>query len=86
MHIMNQSSFFALNIGASNRLNTVYMFSYFMGGSLETYLAAQGWKYWQWGGVVIVGLSFMLLALVAHLLYGRNVGISRVQKISTGGR
>lgn len=72
MHIMNQSSFFALNLGANNRLNTVYMFSYFIGGSAGTWLAAQAWKYAQWNGAVVVGCSFTLLALVAHLVYGQK--------------
>ncbi|MCF3111377.1 MFS transporter [Niabella sp. CC-SYL272] len=72
MHILNQSSFFALNLGANNRLNTVYMFSYFIGGALGTYLAAQAWKYGQWNGIVAIGIAFTLLALAAHLVYGRR--------------
>ncbi|MBZ4188505.1 MFS transporter [Niabella beijingensis] len=72
MHIMNQSSFFALNLGANNRLNTVYMFSYFIGGSAGTYLAAQAWKQAQWNGTVLVGLGFTLLGLIAHLLYAKK--------------
>lgn len=73
MHILNQSSFFALNLGANNRLNTVYMFSYFIGGAAGTYLAAQAWKYGHWNGVVAIGTAFTVLALVAHLVYGRRV-------------
>ncbi len=72
MHIMNQSSFFALNLGANNRLNTVYMFSYFIGGSAGTWLAAQAWKHGQWNGSVAIGFSFTLLALAAHLVCGRK--------------
>ncbi|MGJ7030490.1 MFS transporter [Niabella hirudinis] len=72
MHIMNQSSFFALNLGANNRLNTVYMFNYFIGGSAGTWLAAQAWKHAQWNGAVAVGFVFTLLALAAHLVYGRR--------------
>lgn len=71
MHIMNQAGFFALNLGATNRLNTVYMFSYFIGGSAGTYLASLAWGYFQWDGVVMVGLFFTFLALGAHLLYGK---------------
>jgi predicted MFS family arabinose efflux permease len=71
MHIMNQSSFFALRLAAGNRLNTVYMFSYFIGGSLGTYLAAQAWRAWQWPGVVLVGTFFTVLVFISHLLYGK---------------
>ncbi|WP_246625417.1 MFS transporter [Edaphocola aurantiacus] len=71
MHIMNQSSFFSLRLAAGNRLNTVYMFSYFIGGSLGTYLAAQAWRAWQWPGVVLVGTFFTVLVFISHLLYGK---------------
>lgn len=76
MHISNQSSFFALNIGATNRLNTVYMFSYFAGGSLGSYLASQAWKYFKWDGVVFTGLCCTLLVLIAHLLYGKKTPVN----------
>ncbi|MBO9618118.1 MAG: MFS transporter [Niabella sp.] len=72
MHIMNQSSFFSLGLGATNRLNTVYMVSYFVGGAAGTWLAAKAWKYAQWDGVVAAGVFFTLLALAAHVLYGRK--------------
>ncbi|MFE7088057.1 MFS transporter [Sphingobacterium spiritivorum] len=73
MHIMNQSSYFALNLGANNRLNTVYMVSYFIGGSTGTYLAAQAWNYQQWTGVVAVGIFFTALALAAHLIFDKKI-------------
>ncbi|WP_160139593.1 MFS transporter [Chryseobacterium sp. c4a] len=76
MHISNQSTFFALNIGATNRLNTVYMFSYFAGGSLGSYLASQAWKYFKWDGVVFTGLFCTLLVLAAHLLYGKKTSVN----------
>ena len=71
-HISNQSSFFALNIGATNRLNTVYMFSYFVGGSFGTYIASQAWKYFQWEGVVGLGFFCTFLALFAHIRFGKK--------------
>jgi len=73
MHIMNQSSFYALNLGANNRLNTVYMVSYFIGGSTGTYLAAHAWKAYGWTGVVAVGTLFTILALIAHLGYDKRI-------------
>ncbi len=72
MHVSNQSSFFALNLGATNRLNTVYMFSYFAGGSFGSYLASQAWHYFQWNGVVCTGLTCTLLVLFAHLRYAKR--------------
>ncbi|MGO3307070.1 MAG: MFS transporter, partial [Sphingobacterium sp.] len=38
-HIMNQTNYFMIKTGAVNRLNTVYMVSYFIGGSFGTYAA-----------------------------------------------
>jgi len=69
MHILNQSDFYALNLGANNRLNTVYMVSYFIGGSTGTFFAAQAWQHFQWPGVIAVGTCFTLLALLAHVLF-----------------
>lgn len=68
MHVMNQSAIFSINTSASNRINTVYMTSYFIGGSIGTLLAAQAWSVWQWNGVIVVGTVFTLLTLLAHLL------------------
>ncbi|WP_164123739.1 MULTISPECIES: MFS transporter [Sphingobacterium] len=72
-HIMNQTDFFALNAKATNRLNTVYMVSYFIGGSLGTLTAAWAWQYGQWTGVCIVGFTFNIMALLAHILFAKKV-------------
>ena len=71
-HIMNQTDFFLIKSTAVNRLNTVYMVSYFIGGSLGTWLASIAWQYYQWGGVCFVGVSMGILALMAHLLFNRK--------------
>lgn len=71
-HIMNQTDFFSIKVKATNRLNTVYMFSYFVGGSLGTWLAAQAWEVAQWTGVCIVGATCSILALLAHLLFAKK--------------
>ncbi|WP_345988471.1 MFS transporter [Chryseobacterium sp. Chry.R1] len=72
-HIMNQTSYFLIRTNAVNRLNTVYMVCYFIGGSLGTWLASVAWHYAQWEGVCFVGASFGLLALIAHLIFSRKV-------------
>ncbi|MFT3903139.1 MAG: MFS transporter [Niabella sp.] len=74
-HIMNQTKFFLLKSNAVNRLNTVYMVSYFIGGSLGTWLASIAWKYAQWTGVCFVGATFGLLAIIAHLLFGEKSSV-----------
>lgn len=72
-HIMNQTDFFAIDPKATNRLNTVYMVSYFIGGSLGTLVASWAWQYAQWTGVCTVGIGFSVLALVAHLVFAKKV-------------
>lgn len=76
-HIMNQTNYFLIKTNAVNRLNTVYMVCYFIGGSLGTWLASIAWNYAQWDGVCVVGASFGLLALLAHLLFCNKVNASQ---------
>lgn len=73
MHIMNQSDYFSINIAASSRLNTVYMVSYFIGGSLGTLLGAYFWQHFGWTGVCGVGVCFTLLGLISHLMFDQKV-------------
>ena len=73
MHIMNQTDFFAINIKAASRLNTVYMVSYFVGGSLGTLLGTIAWQYYGWTGVCVVGTLFSLFSLISHLLFCKKV-------------
>lgn len=72
-HIMNQTDFFLIKSTAVNRLNTVYMVSYFIGGSLGTWLASIAWQYYHWSGVCFVGVSMGILALIAHLIFSRKI-------------
>lgn len=75
-HIINQTDYFTLKIDAVNRLNTVYMVSYFIGGSLGTWLASIAWQYAQWEGVCAVGATFGLLGLLAHLIFSRKIRLA----------
>lgn len=72
-HIANQAMVFSLIPEARNRLNTIYMGSFFVGGALGTFLASQAWQVWNWNGVVLVGLVCSSLALIAHLLFSGPV-------------
>lgn len=66
-HISNQSLIFALHPGARNRINTVYMVTYFVGGGIGTFLASVAWDYYKWAGVCIVGLVLSSTAIIVHL-------------------
>ena len=67
-HISNQTMVLALHPEARNRINTVYMVSYFMGGALGTYLASHFWGRFEWTGVCTIGLVFSISVLIVHLL------------------
>ncbi|PWK75896.1 putative MFS family arabinose efflux permease [Mucilaginibacter oryzae] len=67
-HISNQSIIFALIPEARNRINTVYMVSYFIGGALGTFFASQVWKSYQWTGVCVIGIVLSLFVLAVHVL------------------
>ena len=69
--ISNQSRVYALQPEARNRLNTVYMTIYFVGGSLGSALGTWSWGRWNWPGVCLVGVGFALAALVEFFLTAR---------------
>lgn len=56
IQLSNQITLFSLCPGASNRLNTIFMTTYFVGGSLGTFLAGTVWQGFGWQGVVGAGL------------------------------
>lgn len=68
MHVTNQTIVFSSHPEAANRLNTVYMVSYFVGGSLGTLIAGRAWGVFGWSGVVVTGAILALLCLIVHLL------------------
>ncbi|MEO6976929.1 MAG: MFS transporter [Mucilaginibacter sp.] len=65
-HISNQSIIFALKPEARNRINTIYMVTYFIGGSIGTSFATQLWKNYQWTGVCITGATLSIITLIIH--------------------
>ncbi|WP_111709851.1 MFS transporter [Lutibacter citreus] len=75
LHITNQSCIFSNNLEAKNRINTIYMVSFFIGGSLGTFIGAIAWSYFKWYGVSIVGLSLSLAILIVHLFYLKRSAI-----------
>ncbi|MBS7564142.1 MFS transporter [Mucilaginibacter sp. Bleaf8] len=71
-HISNQAIIFSLNPAARNRINTVYMVTYFVGGSLGTFVAAKVWGSYHWVGVCVVGIVLSIAVLLLHLLNSRK--------------
>ena len=60
--VANQTRVLSLRPEARNRVNTVYMVSYFTGGSLGSFAGSWAWGIWGWNGVCLIGIAFMLIA------------------------
>ncbi|MDQ2887340.1 MAG: MFS transporter [Chloroflexota bacterium] len=71
--VSNQARVYSLNPEARNRLNTIYMVSYFIGGSLGTALGTYGWSMARWTGVCIVGSAMLMVAIIVYLWNWRRV-------------
>ena len=78
--VTSQSRIYSLGSGARNRLNTVYMFCYFVGGSLGSLLATIGWGIDQWTGVSIVACAFIVIALAVFVLNTKNMRMHALRR------
>lgn len=64
IQLSNQTYVLTSVPNAANRVNTIFMTTYFVGGALGTFLAGLFWQEMQWEGVVTVGVSLTLLSLL----------------------
>ena len=64
-HVSNQTRVLSLDAALRNRLNTLYMVSFFTGGAFGSALGAWTWSLWGWAGVTTCGATFGVLGLVA---------------------
>lgn len=72
LQLSNQSACIQEVPEASNRANTIFMTTYFIGGSLGTFLAGQGWYLAGWQGVCLVGFTFAVISLSISLILDRK--------------
>ena len=71
-HVSNQTRIYSIDPSARSRLNMVYMFCYFIGGGLGSYLGAWCWQVAGWWGVCGFGTATLFLAITAEFTYGRR--------------
>lgn len=76
-----QTRVYSLNPAARNRLNTVYMVCYFLGGSLGSVLGTYGWSLWHWSGVCLISLIMLVLALAFYVVHSRRAGLARERAV-----
>lgn len=67
LQLSNQSACIQEVPEAANRVNTIFMTTYFIGGSLGTFCAGQGWHIAGWTGICAIGMLFALISLVITL-------------------
>lgn len=67
IQISNQTCALSLNQHASNRVNTIFMTTYFIGGSFGTFLSGAMWDHSRWIGTVVAGASLVVLSLLITL-------------------
>ena len=63
VQISNQTCALSLDLHASNRINTIFMTTYFLGGALGTLLAGTFWQAFGWAGVVFTGIGLAGISL-----------------------
>jgi predicted MFS family arabinose efflux permease len=66
--ISNQARIYSLPAEAHNRLNTIYMVSFFIGGAAGSWLGALAWSRWGWNGTCAVGAGLLIIGLVRYLV------------------
>lgn len=69
IQLSNQTSIFDICPSASNRVNTIFMTTYFIGGSLGTFLAGSCWQRWSWSGVAGIGTVLTLISLLITICH-----------------
>lgn len=67
IQISNQTCALSLEPHASNRVNTIFMTTYFIGGALGTFLAGTAWHHAGWGGVALTGTCLAGISLLITL-------------------
>lgn len=72
LQLSNQSGCIQAIPEASNRANTAFMTTYFIGGSAGTFCAGMGWDTVGWGGVCLVGMAFAVVSLAITLAFDRK--------------
>lgn len=69
-HVPNLTRVSSLIPEARTRLNTIYMTSFFMGGTLGSILGSFAWNAYKWPGVCTVGIVFVIAAATPLFIRG----------------
>ncbi|MCS3018474.1 MFS transporter [Phocaeicola vulgatus] len=67
IQLSNQTTIFSLSPKAANRINTIFMTTYFIGGSIGTLLAGIFWHWFGWQGVVGTGITLATCSFMINI-------------------
>lgn len=73
IQLSNQSATMALCPEATSRMNTIYMVTYFIGGSLGTFLAGTFWSIFGWMGTVAAGILMLVCSILSTIVIKRLI-------------
>jgi predicted MFS family arabinose efflux permease len=65
-NVSNQTRVHSINEEMRNRINTVYMVSFFLGGALGSFLGSYCYSSFGWYGVCIFGIATQIIAIIVH--------------------
>jgi predicted MFS family arabinose efflux permease len=65
-HLSNQTRIFRLMPEARSRVQTVYMFLYFVGGALGSLIGSWAWDHYGWEGVCVSSMGMMVAGGLLH--------------------
>ncbi len=72
-HVANETRIYTLDPAAWNRVNTIYIFMFCVGGSLGCVLGSIGWSIAKWNGVCSMGCLMLGVALGFYVLNGKRI-------------
>jgi len=64
--VANQVRVFSIDPAAQSRINGIYMLGYYVGGAVGSVAGVQAFDLYQWPGVVVVSIVFILLSAVVN--------------------
>jgi predicted MFS family arabinose efflux permease len=62
--VANQVRVFSIDPSAQSRINGIYMLGYYLGGALGSIAGVKAFSLYQWPGVVVVSIIFILLSAI----------------------
>lgn len=68
--VTNQAIIQSLSRKSNSRNNSIFMFSYFLGGSLGTLIGIDAWSHFGWYGVISSAVVFLAIALINYFWHG----------------